>query len=58
MDAGRRAPSFYLLATSIVSLLYVMENGASAEIAVVGNEGIVGGQGGGKRFTSVADLVR
>ena len=27
---------------SIVSLLYVMENGASAEIAVVGNEGIVG----------------
>jgi CRP-like cAMP-binding protein len=28
--------------TSIVSLLYVMENGASAEIAVVGNEGIVG----------------
>ena len=28
--------------TSIVSLLYVMENGASAEIAVVGNDGIVG----------------
>jgi CRP-like cAMP-binding protein len=28
--------------TGIVSLLYVMENGASAEIAVVGNEGIVG----------------
>jgi CRP-like cAMP-binding protein len=28
--------------TSIVSLLYVMENGASAEIAVVGNEGLVG----------------
>jgi hypothetical protein len=28
--------------TSIVSLLYVMENGSSAEIAVVGNEGIVG----------------
>lgn len=27
---------------SIVSLLYVMENGASAEISVVGNEGIVG----------------
>jgi hypothetical protein len=25
-----------------VSLLYVMEDGASAEIAVVGNEGIVG----------------
>ena len=29
-------------ATAIVSLLYVMENGASAEIAVVGNEGMVG----------------
>ena len=28
--------------TSIVSLLYVMKDGASAEIAVVGNEGIVG----------------
>ncbi len=28
--------------TAIVSLLYVMENGDSAEIAVVGNEGIVG----------------
>jgi hypothetical protein len=26
----------------IISLLYVMENGASSEIAVVGNEGIVG----------------
>ena len=28
--------------TAIVALLYVMEDGASAEIAVVGNEGIVG----------------
>jgi CRP-like cAMP-binding protein len=28
--------------TAIISLLYVLENGASAEIAVVGNEGIVG----------------
>lgn len=32
----------YFPITSIVSLLYVMENGASAEIAVVGNEGMVG----------------
>jgi len=32
----------YFPITSIVSLLYVMQNGASAEIAVVGNEGIVG----------------
>lgn len=28
--------------TAIVSMLYVMENGASAEIAVVGREGLVG----------------
>jgi CRP-like cAMP-binding protein len=32
----------YFPITAIVSLLYVMENGASGEIAVVGNEGIVG----------------
>src|ERR1700722_16606600 len=32
----------YFPITSIVSLLYVMANGASAEIAVVGNEGLVG----------------
>jgi CRP-like cAMP-binding protein len=32
----------YFPTTTIVSLLYVLEDGASAEIAVVGNEGIVG----------------
>jgi CRP-like cAMP-binding protein len=32
----------YFPTTSIVSLLYVMEDGASAEIAVVGNEGMLG----------------
>ena len=32
----------YFPADCIVSLLYVMENGASAEIAVVGNEGLIG----------------
>src|SRR5437867_3235469 len=32
----------YFPTTSIVSLLYVMADGASAEIAVVGNEGILG----------------
>ncbi len=31
----------YFPTTAIVSLLYVMENGASAEIAVVGNDGLV-----------------
>jgi len=32
----------YFPTTAIVSRLYVLEDGASAEIAVVGNEGIVG----------------
>ena len=32
----------YFPTTCIVSLLYMLENGESAEIAVVGNEGIVG----------------
>ncbi len=32
----------YFPTTAIVSLLYVLENGSSAEIAVVGNEGLVG----------------
>jgi CRP-like cAMP-binding protein len=32
----------YFPTTCIVSLLYVLENGASAEIAVVGNDGIIG----------------
>jgi CRP-like cAMP-binding protein len=41
-EAGVAQPYVYFPITSIVSLLYVMENGASAEIAVVGNEGIVG----------------
>jgi len=41
-ESGNTLSHVYFPATSIVSLLYVMENGASAEIAVVGNEGIVG----------------
>jgi hypothetical protein len=32
----------YFPTTAVVALLYAMEDGASAEIAVVGNEGIVG----------------
>jgi hypothetical protein len=32
----------YFPTTSIVSLMYVMENGASTEISMVGNEGLVG----------------
>jgi CRP-like cAMP-binding protein len=41
-ESGTSLTHVYFPTTSIVSLLYVMENGASAEIAVVGNEGIVG----------------
>ena len=41
-EAGATLTHVYFPTTSIVSLLYVMENGASAEIAVVGNEGLVG----------------
>ena len=41
-ESGRVMSHVYFPSTSIVSLLYVMENGASAEIAVVGREGIVG----------------
>jgi CRP-like cAMP-binding protein len=41
-ESGIALHYVYFPITSIVSLLYVMENGASAEIAVVGNEGIVG----------------
>ena len=41
-ESGSMLTHVYFPTTAIVSLLYVMENGASAEIAVVGNEGIVG----------------
>jgi len=41
-ESGSTMTHVYFPTTAIISLLYVMENGASAEIAVVGNEGIVG----------------
>ncbi len=41
-EAGEKDDFVYFPTTVIVSLLYVMENGDSAELAVVGNEGIVG----------------
>jgi CRP-like cAMP-binding protein len=41
-ESGDKLRYAYFPTTSIVSLLYVMENGSSAEIAVVGNDGIVG----------------
>jgi CRP-like cAMP-binding protein len=41
-ESGRHLDHVYFPTDSIVSLLYVLESGASAEIAVVGNEGVVG----------------
>ncbi|MBW6493153.1 MAG: Crp/Fnr family transcriptional regulator [Burkholderiaceae bacterium] len=41
-EPGEPMPYIYFPTTAIVSLLYVMEDGASAEIAIVGNEGVVG----------------
>jgi len=41
-EAGSRQAYVYFPTDSIVSLLYVMKDGASAEIAGVGNEGLVG----------------
>jgi CRP-like cAMP-binding protein len=41
-ESGGKMSHVYFPTTAIVSLLYVMEDGASAEIAVVGHEGIVG----------------
>jgi CRP-like cAMP-binding protein len=41
-ESGGRLGYVYFPTTSIVSLLYVMESGASAEIAITGNEGLIG----------------
>lgn len=41
-ESGETLRHVYFPTNSIVSLLYVMESGASAEISVVGNEGVIG----------------
>jgi CRP-like cAMP-binding protein len=41
-ESGVAMDYVYFPTTCIVSLLYVMENGESAEIAITGNEGLVG----------------
>src|SRR3990172_2831171 len=41
-EPGDKLSHVYFSTSAIVSLLYVMENGASAEIAVVGNDGVLG----------------
>lgn len=42
VEGGHKSSYVYFPTTSIVSLLYVTENGSSAEIAMTGNDGIVG----------------
>ncbi|GAB6040394.1 Crp/Fnr family transcriptional regulator [Endothiovibrio diazotrophicus] len=42
LEPARPFHRVYFPTTAIVSLLYVLENGASAEIAVIGNDGMVG----------------
>jgi len=41
-ESGAKQGYVYFPTSCIVSLLYVLENGSSAEIAVTGNEGLVG----------------
>jgi len=41
-ESGAQLRYVYFPTTAIISLLYVMEDGASAEIAIVGNEGVLG----------------
>ena len=41
-ESGSHVSHVYFPTTSIVSLLYVMEDGSTSETAVVGNEGMIG----------------
>jgi CRP-like cAMP-binding protein len=41
-ESGTRQRRVYFPSTAIVSLLYMLADGTSAEIAVVGNEGVIG----------------
>src|SRR5579859_8106728 len=41
-ESGANLSHVYFPTTAIVSLAYIMQDGSSAEIAVVGNEGLVG----------------
>ena len=41
-ESGARMRYVYFPTTCIVSLLYVLQDGSSAEVGVVGNEGVVG----------------
>ena len=41
-ESGDKMDYVYFPTTAIVSMLYIMENGATAEIGIVGNDGVIG----------------
>ena len=41
-ESGEQLEHIYFPTTAIISLLYIMENGATAEIGMAGNDGLVG----------------
>lgn len=41
-ESGDKMTHVYFPTTAIISLLYLMENGATAEIGIVGNDGLLG----------------
>lgn len=41
-ESGEKLEHVYFPTTAIISMLYIMENGATAEIGVVGNDGVLG----------------
>jgi CRP-like cAMP-binding protein len=41
-ESGEQLEYIYFPTTAIISLLYIMENGSTAEIAMAGNDGLIG----------------
>ncbi|HEX8737086.1 MAG TPA: Crp/Fnr family transcriptional regulator [Pyrinomonadaceae bacterium] len=41
-ESGDKLTHIYFPTTAIISLLYIMENGATAEIGIAGNDGLIG----------------
>ncbi len=41
-ESGDKMDYVYFPTTAIISMLYIMENGATAEIGVIGNDGVLG----------------
>ena len=41
-ESGDKLDCVYFPTTTIISLLYIMENGATAEIGIIGNDGVSG----------------